>query len=97
MEEQVDLVPQAEEVVVEANFVPSQHLVDVLRRDRGSCCCGLWHFYSAVCGHLYQEHQSKCGAKRTGKGIKSAFCPKTSSRVLIKVNAPCPSLACRGN
>jgi len=97
--ERVDVVPQADEVIIEAeDFTPSRHLVDVLRHDGGSCHCGVWHFYSARCGHIYQEHQAKCGAKRTGRGTKTAFCPKTPNRILIsnvKIDAPCPSAACQ--
>lgn len=95
---QVNVVPEADEQVVEVDdFVPSDLVVDVLREDGGSCHCGLWQFYSNTCGHLYQNYASKCGRQRTGSGVNSAFCPKTSTRTLIskvKVNANCPSRSC---
>ena len=66
-EARVDLVPQADEVVIEVDeFAPSRHLIDILQHDGGSCYCDVWHFYSVQCNHVYQEYQGKCGAKRTG-------------------------------
>lgn len=45
------------------------------------CVCGTWHFYLSTCGHLYQHHPQKCGARKVGTG--SAFCRGTSTRVII--------------
>lgn len=99
MADQVDTVPDAAvEIVEAADFVPSNHLVDVLRQDGGSCHCGQWYFYSQTCSHVYQVFEAKCGRKRTGKGVRTAFCPQTSTRILtskVKVNAPCPDAACQ--
>jgi hypothetical protein len=95
----IDVVPPAPEVIVEAeDFVPTLYLVDVLRSDGDSCHCGTWWFYSATCGHVYQSHDGKCGRNRGGKGVRSTFCPKTSTRILIsnvKVNKNCPAAACQ--
>jgi hypothetical protein len=96
---QVDVVPPAEERVVEPeDFTPTDYLVLVLRRDGGSCICGSWHFVSAICGHVYRVHDQKCGAKSAGRGNRSAYCPQTSGRILhsnVKVNAPCPAAVCQ--
>jgi SWIM zinc finger len=98
-EAQVDIVPQADVVIVEAaDFKPTNYTVDVLRADGGSCECGAWQFLSSVCGHVYKHHDVKCGAKSVGKSNRSAFCPKTSGRILfsnVKVNAPCPAAVCQ--
>jgi hypothetical protein len=95
----VDVIPDAPiEVVEPEEFVPRNYLVHVLRADGGSCVCGIWHFYSATCGHLHTSHGGKCGRKRTGKGTRSAFCSKTSTRILIsnvQVNENCPSAGCQ--
>ena len=64
----VYVVPQADEVIIELDeFAPSCHLIDVFRHNGGLCHCGVWHFYSAQCNHVYQEYQVKCGAEQTGK------------------------------
>lgn len=98
-EPQVDIVPQANVVIVDAaDFKPTNYTVDVLRADGGSCECGAWQFLSSVCGHVYKHHDVKCGAKSVGKSNRSAFYPKTSGRILfsnVKVNAPCPAAVCQ--
>jgi hypothetical protein len=98
---QVDIVPQADVVIVEAaDFKPANYTVDVLRADGGSCECSAWQFLSSMCGHVYKHHDVKCGAKSVGKSNRSAFCPKTSGRILfsnvkVNVNAPCPAAVCQ--
>jgi hypothetical protein len=96
---QVDIVPPAEVEVVELeDFLPLRCIVPVLRADGESCACGLWQFYSAVCGHLYQTFDARCGATKNKKNTRTLFCPKTASRALIsniQVNAPCSYPVCQ--
>ena len=94
-----DVVPPAEiEVVAVEEFSPLQCIVPVLREDGGSCVCGIWQFYSAVCGHVYQTYDAKCGATRNKKNTRTIYCPKTASWGLIsnvKIDAPCPYPLCQ--
>lgn len=96
---QIDVVPEADLVFVEADgFVPTAHLVEVLRADGGACICGTWFFMSSTCGHPYRIHDQKCGAKSAGRGNRSAYCPQTSGRILysnVKVNANCVAASCQ--
>jgi hypothetical protein len=97
--EQVDVVPAADIQILEvAEFLPHACVVPVLREDGESCVCGSWQFYSAMCGHVYQSFDEKCGANRNKKNTRTIFCPKTASRILIsnvQVNAPCPYPLCQ--
>src|SRR5271154_602920 len=98
-EEKVDRVPPSDIEIIEVeDFVPLDLIVPVLRQDGNRCECGLWQFYSAVCGHLYQTYDSKCGGTRNKKNTRTIFCPKTASRLLIspyQVNAACPYPECQ--
>jgi hypothetical protein len=95
----VDVVPDAETVVVDADgFSPLDYLVPVLRSDGESCRCGMWQFYSAICDHVYQTFEAKCGQTRNKKNTRTIYCPKTSGRGLIsnvQVGAPCPYPLCQ--
>jgi len=89
----VDVVPDADIEVVEAEeFSPLDHLIPVLREDGGTCECGLWQFYSAICGHVFQTYEARCRRTRNKKNTRTIYCPKTAGRGLIsnvQVNAPC--------
>src|SRR2546421_2091826 len=76
VEPQVDVVPPAEIQIIEVeHFLPHDCVVPVRREDGQSCVCGNWQFYSAVCGHVYQSFDEKCGARRTKKNTRTIFCP----------------------
>jgi len=98
-DEQADVVPPADVVIVEPDeFLPINYIIPVLREDGDRCACGTWQFYSSVCNHLYQTYDAKCGATRNKKNTRTIFCPKTASRILIsnvQVNSPCPYPACQ--
>jgi hypothetical protein len=95
----VDVVPDAETKVVDATgFSPLDYVVPVLRSDGESCKCGVWQFYSAICGHVYQSISVKCGLSRNKKNTRTVYCPKTSGRDLIsnvQVGAPCQYPRCQ--
>lgn len=98
-ERQVDVVPPADIEVIEPEaFLPIECVVPVLREDGESCACGVWQFYSAVCGHVYQTYEAKCGATRNKKNTRTIYCPKTARRGLIsniQINAPCHYPLCQ--
>jgi len=63
-DQEVDVVPPAEVKVIELlDFLPLRCIIPVWA-DGESCACGLWQFYSAVCGHLFQTFDARCGATK---------------------------------
>jgi hypothetical protein len=82
-------------IVAAVGFNPNNHIYPAQCEDGGACVCGQWYFYSATCGGVYQVLSKPCGINRTRRGVNTAYCPKTSTRVLygaVRINAHCPAV-----
>lgn len=76
---------------------PSQIGSDVTQRwvhrseNINQCICGLYIYYSGVCGHAFQEFPVYCGARTSISG-RTGFCSAPIPRNIVdakKVNAKC--------
>src|SRR3954466_9173497 len=83
--------------VVDTNeFIPMNHVyaIPTSPSDPSPCCCGIWCFYSIICGGLYHVFPCKCGRSRTAGGIDMASCAGKGTRFLVAsvwINARCLS------
>jgi hypothetical protein len=68
-----------------AQIAPGQIAQDVrnqLHNDPGNpgrCACGVYIYYSAVCGHVFEFSDFKCGTTIT-RALKPAFCKTPTQR-----------------
>ncbi|KAJ5427347.1 hypothetical protein N7465_002417 [Penicillium sp. CMV-2018d] len=56
-----------------------------------NCPCGWYAYYSAVCGHVYQEVKHTCGSKTTPSG-RSGFCKSPAPKIIVqaaRINVKC--------
>ncbi|KAJ5229160.1 hypothetical protein N7489_009868 [Penicillium chrysogenum] len=86
---------------------PNQTGIDVAERlvnsseNPNSCPCGWYVYYSAVCGHVYQEVKHQCGAfqsvkyesgNKTRASARGRFCKTPAPKNIVQgvqINVKC--------
>ncbi|PVH98663.1 hypothetical protein DM02DRAFT_657078 [Periconia macrospinosa] len=59
-----------------------------------NCACGVYVYYSSVCGHVYQEVQHKCGQRTTKSGVPG-FCKVPAPRNIVAAPQHLTTIASR--